>query len=114
VNIIGMPIVREVDGLAMSSRNVYLSPEQRQRALSLSKALNTVRQAYAAGERATQGLRQKALAIIEPNVGSIDYLDFRDRDSLVEQETADERTLCAIAVKIGTTRLIDNTVLGED
>ena len=114
VEIIGMPIVREADGLAMSSRNAYLSPAERQSALCLSRAIRTARELYAAGTRDAALLRRAALEVIsaEPEA-TIDYLELRDGATLEPKETADDATLLALAVRIGATRLIDNTVLGD-
>jgi pantoate--beta-alanine ligase len=114
VSIIGMPIIREADGLAMSSRNAYLSAEQRRSALSLSGAINLVRSRYAAGETSVQALKSGALERIKQEPpAEIDYLDFRNSATLEPVTVADDTTLMALAVRIGTTRLIDNTVLGE-
>jgi pantoate--beta-alanine ligase len=114
VEIVGMPIVREPDGLAMSSRNAYLSSEERRSALCLSRALAAVRESYRSGERRVATLRQHALAELaaEP-AAAVDYLELRQGDTLEELDLADDRTVVALAVKIGTTRLIDNCVLGE-
>jgi len=115
VEIVGMPIVREADGLAMSSRNAYLSVENRQKALCLSHAVAAARSAYQRGERSVHLLDRLAREQIESVDGAcIDYLEFRHGDTLALQEQADARTLLALAVKIGTTRLIDNCILGED
>jgi pantoate--beta-alanine ligase len=109
-----MPIVREADGLAMSSRNAYLSPEQRQSALCLSRAIHLCRELYAAGMRDVAILRRAALELIEAEPAAIvDYLDFRDGTTLEPVITANDTTLLALAVRIGTTRLIDNTLLGD-
>jgi pantoate--beta-alanine ligase len=115
VQVLGMPIVREADGLAMSSRNSYLSPAERQGALCLSRALVRVRDRYAAGERSAATLKAEALAVIaqEP-LATIDYLELRDGATLEPLQTADNGTLLALAVKLGQTRLIDNTLLGEE
>lgn len=115
VQIIGMPIVREADGLAMSSRNSYLSPEERQSALCLSRSLSAVRNRYMAGVTSVIELSRLAWEIIgaEP-AAQIDYLDFRDGLTLAPTTVATDSTLLALAVKIGSTRLIDNCVLGED
>jgi len=115
VQVAGMPIVREADGLAMSSRNSYLSPAERQAALCLSRALVQARERYAAGERSAAVLRDAALAVIarEP-LATMDYLEVRDGATLEPAQTADNGTLMALAVKVGQTRLIDNTVLGEE
>lgn len=115
VEIIGMPIVREQDGLAMSSRNAYLSPAERQSALCLSRAIMEVRAMYAAGENSVAALLGKAHAIIgQESSAVIDYLEFRDGWTLEPAVSATEGTLMALAVKIGKTRLIDNTVLGRE
>jgi pantoate--beta-alanine ligase len=115
VEVVGMPIVRELDGVAMSSRNAYLSPEQRESALCLSHAIRSARQLFAAGTRDVAALRRAALEAIEAEPeAKIDYLDFRDKETLEAVETAGDATLMALAVKIGATRLIDNTVLGEE
>jgi len=115
VEIVGMPIVREADGLAMSSRNAYLSADQRQSALCLSRAIRLVRERYAAGERRAETLREEALKLIadEP-AATIDYLELRDAATLEPAADVSDTTLMALAVKIGTTRLIDNTLLGDD
>ncbi|MDO9068817.1 MAG: pantoate--beta-alanine ligase [Deltaproteobacteria bacterium] len=115
VEIIGMPIIREADGLAMSSRNAYLSPEERRSALCLSRAIGKVRDAYAAGERNATILQATALELIEAeSPAAIDYLEFRDAGTLESVTTVSATTLMALAVKIGTTRLIDNAVLGDE
>ena len=115
VEIVGMPIVREADGLAMSSRNAYLSPDERQSALCLSRAVTRARELFAAGERSVAVLEREARAVIEQEAAAVvDYVEFRDGATLKELEVADGSTLLALAVKIGNTRLIDNTVLGED
>lgn len=115
VEIIGMPIVREADGLAMSSRNAYLSPDDRQRALCLFRAVKRARELFEAGERSVAVLMRETRAVIEQeSAATIDYVEFRDGAMLNELEAADSSTLLALAVKIGNTRLIDNTVLGEE
>ena len=115
VDIVGMPIVREPDGLAMSSRNAYLSRPERESALCLSRALDEARRLYRDGERNVGLLRGRVGEIIaaHPSV-LIDYVEFRDGETLDEVTQADERTLLALAVKIGNTRLIDNCIVGED
>ncbi len=115
VEIIGMPIVREPDGLAMSSRNSYLTVEQRKQALCLSKAILKVRELFKNGESSVDRLLGEAHMIITAAPGaSIDYLELRNSVTLEPAETAAGDTLFALAVKIGSTRLIDNTVLGGD
>ncbi len=115
VEIIGMPIVREADGLAMSSRNAYLSPTERQSALCLVRAIRRARELFAAGERSIAVLMKATQAAITQDTAAvIDYVEFRDGAILRELEVADSSTVLALAVKIGQTRLIDNTVLGEE
>ena len=115
VVIIGMPIVREADGLAMSSRNAYLSPTERQSALCLVRAIRRARELFAAGERSIAVLMKATQAAITQDTAAvIDYVEFRDGAILRELEVADSSTVLALAVKIGQTRLIDNTVLGEE
>ena len=115
VEIVGMPIVREADGLAMSSRNAYLSSDERQSALCLSRAINRARELYRQGTMAVAELRTGVLALIgtEP-LAVIDYAEFRDGGTLEEATTARDDTLLALAVIIGKTRLIDNCLLGEE
>ena len=117
VNVVGYPIVREADGLAMSSRNAYLRAEERTRALSLSRGLGAAARAFAGGERGADELRRLVVAQVKPAATSIDYVTVADADTLVPfAPGADvgERAVTAIACRIGTTRLIDNLVLGED
>ncbi len=114
VEVVGMPIVREADGLAMSSRNAYLSPEERVSALCLSRAIRLARERYAAGERDAASLLaalRELIAAEPPAV--IDYLELRDATTLESVDNTADNTLLALAVKIGMTRLIDNTLLGD-
>lgn len=114
VEIVGMPIVREPDGLAMSSRNSYLSPEERLQALCLYQAILRVRELFTTGETAAERLLAEARHQIETvPTAVIDYLELRDSVTLEPVHLAAPDTLLALAVKIGATRLIDNTVLGE-
>jgi pantoate--beta-alanine ligase len=117
VEVVGHPIVREPDGLAMSSRNAYLSAPDRQRALALSRGLAAAWRAFAAGERGAAALRGAARAEVERGADAIDYVEITDADSLAPYDgeaRVGERALVAIACRIGATRLIDNVVLGED
>ena len=115
VEIVGMPIVREADGLAMSSRNAHLSPLERRSALCLFRAIKRARELFAAGERSVAVLAKETRAVIDQESAAvIDYIEFRDGEMLHELVAADSGTLLALAVKIGQTRLIDNTVLGEE
>ena len=104
-----MPIVREPDGLAMSSRNAYLSPAERARALSLSRALVAARDAVAAGERDAAACVAQARAALD--VDRIDYVELRDAEALQPLATVDRPAVMALAAFIGRTRLIDNVRL---
>lgn len=117
VNVVGVPTVREVDGLARSSRNVYLALEQRSAALSLVGGLRAAHDAFEAGERDAATLRALAMSEVERGVTRIDYVEVTDAEHLtpvVAGEKTGDRALLAIAAWVGTTRLIDNVVLGED
>ncbi len=106
------PIVRDADGLALSSRNAYLSPGERQRALVLSRALHVAESAIQNGQRRTSLVRDEALAVMaqEPEV-RLDYLVVADPEKLVEPETIDGPVLVAVAARVGGTRLIDNVIV---
>jgi pantoate--beta-alanine ligase len=110
----GMPTVREADGLAMSSRNRYLQPEQRVRALAIARGLRTAHAAFGAGERDGATLAGLVRAEVETAFDRIDYVAAADADTLAPLEGRADRLLLAVAAHLGTTRLIDNTVLGED
>jgi pantoate--beta-alanine ligase len=117
VTVVGHPIVREPDGLAMSSRNAYLSAEDRARALALSRGLAAAWRVHAGGERRAGALREATHAIVKPAATSIDYVTVADADTLApvaDEARVGERALVAIAARFGPTRLIDNVVLGED
>jgi pantoate--beta-alanine ligase len=117
VTVVGFPIVREADGVAMSSRNAYLSADERQRALALSRGLSAAARAFASGERKAGVLRGLVQGEVEKVATSIDYVTLADADALVPFDDAaviGDRAVLAIACRIGTTRLIDNLVLGED
>lgn len=109
VEVIGCPIIREEDGLAKSSRNAYLSPDERLSALVLSRALHEAERLICSGERdsATVAERMKTLIQSEPKA-SLDYLEIVDMKNMRHIETIVDGTLVALAVYIGTTRLIDN------
>ena len=112
IEILGMPTVREADGLAMSSRNAYLSPDERQQALVLARAIDRAAALLKAGERSAARLLEAARAeIAAAPAARIDYLELRDPDSLQLVETLSGPTLFALAVFVGKTRLIDNRVL---
>ena len=114
IEIIGGPIVREADGVAMSSRNAYLSPDERVAARCLSRALAAAQAAVQQGERASAVILDRARAVLsaEPRA-RIDYVAIADPDSLRPVDRIDGPTLLALAVFIGNTRLIDNTILGR-
>jgi pantoate--beta-alanine ligase len=117
VEVVGHAIVREADGLAMSSRNAYLSTEQRVQALALSRGLAAAAHAFGAGERSAGALRGLARTELEKVTRSIDYADVTHPDSLAvyaDDTRVPDRALLAVACRIGSTRLIDNLVLGED
>jgi pantoate--beta-alanine ligase len=117
ITVVGFPIVREKDGLAMSSRNAYLTADQRARALGLSRGLGAAWRAFGAGERDAGALRQLVRAKVDEVADSIDYVEITDADDLAPLTPGSRigsRALVAIACRIGATRLIDNVVLGED
>jgi pantoate--beta-alanine ligase len=104
--------VREPDGLALSSRNVYLSTEERAQALVLSRAIREVETLVAQGERRASALIEAARAMFaaQPAV-RVDYIELVDWATLLPTETATPGTLFAVAAGVGSTRLIDNTIL---
>ena len=117
VEIVGLRTVRDADGLAKSSRNAYLTPEERQRALAIPRALTAAVTAFAAGERLISALHQLALAELGAGGLRLDYATLADADDLVpvaQDGISGDRLLFAVAGFIGKTRLIDNVVLGED
>jgi len=110
--IVVCPIVREPDGLAMSSRNAYLSADERRQALVLSRSIRHIESLVAGGERRREvliGASRDAFAA-EPDV-RVDYIELVDGDTLLPVESAARRTLFAVAAWVGTTRLIDNTII---
>ncbi len=112
IEIIVCPTVREPDGLAMSSRNVYLNPEERQAATVLFRALNAAEQAYRKGERRAEALRRMAQEAIEAEpLARLHYVSCADYETLEELEKVERKALLSLAVYIGQTRLIDNVVL---
>lgn len=112
IEIVVCPIVREADGLAMSSRNKYLEGADRQAALVLSRALSAAKDLYDAGERDAERLRARMKEVIaaEPRA-QMQYVSCADYDTLVELEIVTGKALLSMAVLIGKTRLIDNFVL---
>jgi pantoate--beta-alanine ligase len=112
VEIVGLPIVRESDGFALSSRNVYLTPDQRAAALVLNRAIQHAAQRFEQGERDATALRR----VIEDTIraeplADIDYVSIADAESLDELDHIDRPALASVAVRFGSTRLIDNTTL---
>ncbi len=111
VEIIPGPIVREADGLAMSSRNRYLSPEERAEAVCLFQGLEKAKQLFAAGERDADALKAAVREVIEKTSGRVDYIEIVDDESLQAFQTLEKPALLALAVRFAGTRLIDNAVL---
>jgi pantoate--beta-alanine ligase len=114
VTIVGYPTVRDADGLALSSRNRYLSPEERQRALAVPRALARATSAHAAGERDPERLRQSAQAELAASDIRLDYLEVLDAEELAPPARAGAALGVFIAGHVGKTRLIDNSILGVD
>jgi pantoate--beta-alanine ligase len=117
VQVVGEPTVRDADGLALSSRNAYLSADERRRALAIPRALATAWAAFRAGERGAAALIEPARAALTEAGLRLDYAELADADELFPfalDARLPERALLAVAAFCGTTRLIDNLVLGED
>lgn len=110
--VVGVPIVRDRDGLALSSRNRYLSREERERALSLSRGLRRARDLYRRGERRPAPLVRAVRGVLEATLGArIDYVELVDAQTLEPARDCSRPALLATAVWIGKTRLIDNLIL---
>jgi pantoate--beta-alanine ligase len=117
IEIVGHPTMREHDGLALSSRNAYLSAEERERAKAIPHGLAAAVEAWNHGERSAAALIALARSPIQATATSIDYVALASPTTvapLAEDATCAGRTLLAVAARYGTTRLIDNVVLGED
>lgn len=115
VEIVVAPIIREADGLALSSRNAYLSPEERRQATVLSRSLRAIETSFRSGEKNAVTLiaaGQKVFAG-EPSV-RVDYIEVIDPETLESVTLAQNGTLAAVAAFVGTTRLVDNMLLGSD
>lgn len=110
IEIVPCPLVREENGLALSSRNKYLSLEQKDKALSISKALFQVNEFFKAGIKDTKKLFDTGLGNLDSSV-ELEYLEFVDFDTFQKVETIESDTICALAAKIGNVRLIDNIIL---
>ena len=111
VTIIPCPIVREESGLALSSRNKYLAENSKKDALALNKILFNIKLCYDKGITDVRALSETAYSFLNAN-HSLEYLEFRDKDTLEEKDRADADTIVFIAVKVGGVRLIDNIALG--
>ncbi len=115
IEIVPMPIVREPDGLAMSSRNTYLSPEERQAATCLYRSLKRAVELFESGERDASKIREEVVRIIEAEpLARIDYVEVVDPETFEPVERVEKGTLVALAVFVGPARLIDNVQLGVD
>jgi pantoate--beta-alanine ligase len=112
VEVVGLPTVREADGLALSSRNKFLSPDERTRAVAISRALFDARDACQAGQRNAATLLAAAEETVGAAVTRLQYLELRDADTLEPIATVDRPAVMAVAAFLGQTRLIDNVRLG--
>ena len=110
LEIVPCPIVREDDGLALSSRNRYLSEEERKQALSISKSLKEAENLYKQGITDTIKIFDTIIFNLDKNI-EIDYIEFRNYDTFEKTNNLSKNTLIAIAAKVGKTRLIDNIIL---
>jgi pantoate--beta-alanine ligase len=114
VEMVGMPTVREPDGLALSSRNRYLSPSDRERALAISRGLRLAHDAYTSGERSSTALRELARASVAEAFDRIDYVESVHPETLEPLEGSSDAQIILVAAHVGNTRLIDNLQLGHD
>jgi len=114
VEVVGLPTMREADGLARSSRNSYLSPDERRAAIVLWRSLCRAEELYDGGERRAETLRQEMRAVLakEP-LAEVEYVSVADTATLKELEAIAGSALVSLAVRIGRTRLIDNVTLGD-
>lgn len=112
VEIIPCPIVREESGLALSSRNKYLSDADKIKALALSKILNNIKNCYQKGITDVEALKETAYTFLDEH-HDLEYLEFMNQNDLEEVSTADDNTRVFIACKVGGVRLIDNILLGK-
>ena len=111
VALVVCPTSRDADGLARSSRNTRLSPEERARALAIPRALTAVTDAAAAGIRQSDALRERALDVLAEALIQLEYVAFVDPETFAPVSSVDRPTLVAIAARVGATRLIDNAVI---
>jgi pantoate--beta-alanine ligase len=115
IEVIGMPTIREPDGLAMSSRNAYLNSKKRKEVLSLYRSLVKAEELFGQGERSAATILQEVRRIIEQeNSVTIDYVNICDAHTLEDIDEIKGEAVIAVAVKIGKTRLIDNIILKEE
>jgi pantoate--beta-alanine ligase len=115
VEVVVVPTVRDSDGLALSSRNVYLTPPQRRAAPIIYQALCEADRLWRNGTRDAEQLRQEVRRVLEsePLIQRIDYVSVADADTLDELDLVQERAMVSVAVRLGTTRLIDNVILAR-
>ncbi|RIJ70993.1 pantoate--beta-alanine ligase [Nakamurella silvestris] len=106
-----LPTIREADGLAMSSRNSYLSADERQQATALSRGLDAAEAAFVGGERSAEALVRVASEVLDNADIDIEYVELRAVEDLSELRTVDVPGLLAMAARVGRTRLIDNRIL---
>lgn len=113
IEVVVVPTVRESDGLALSSRNVYLNPDERTAAAALSASLRSARATWEAGERDARRLKRVVRDVVgaEPLI-RLDYVSIADAETLLELDSVDRRAIVSLAAQIGKARLIDNIVLG--
>ncbi len=112
VEVVVVPTVREPDGLAMSSRNVYLNPQERQGATVLYKSLQMAQQLQAKGERNSEQIRQQMTSLIKKEpLANIEYISIADADTLEELDTIKVPAVISMVVRFGKTRLLDNIIL---
>jgi len=112
VEVVTLPTVREPDGLAMSSRNTYLNPQQRRAATVLYQALSLAQRLWSQGETNAQTIRQQMTELIQKEpLATIDYVSVANAETLDELDRVSPPALVSLAVQIGKTRLIDNVVL---
>ena len=115
VAIVVSPIVRESDGLALSSRNRYLSPEERRSATTLSRALRSIAKRFDEGERSVEALEAEGKRVVAKDSGvALDYLSVIDQQTFENPDVAQSGNSAIIAARVGTTRLIDNMTLGRN
>jgi pantoate--beta-alanine ligase len=113
LEVVAVPTVREPDGLAMSSRNTYLNPEERKQAAVLYQALTLAQRLFSQGEKDAKAIRQKMTELIQKQpLAKIDYISIADAQTLDELDKVKPPALVSMAVRFGKTRLIDNVVVG--